>query len=97
MKRTHSLLIGEILNTFLEENPIMAEKLAETRLLDYWNTMSPMISRYTTTLFIKNKILYVKLTSAILKNELTLGKDNLIKKLNTQVGKPVIKDIVIMC
>ncbi|MCC8146138.1 MAG: DUF721 domain-containing protein [Bacteroidales bacterium] len=95
MKRTNSRLIGEILDTFFEENPKMADKLAETRLMDYWNSMSPMISRYTTDLYIRNKVLYVKVNSSILKNELLLGKDNLIKKLNEEAGRTVIEDITV--
>lgn len=93
MKRTNSQPIADLLNSFFEDNPKMADKLAEVRLIDYWHSMNPMISRYTTDLFVKNRVLYVKLTSSVLKNELMLGKDNLINKLNEAVRREIIGDI----
>lgn len=96
MKRTNAQIIGDVLNRFFEENSEMADKLAEVRLMDCWHNMSPMISRYTINLFIKNRVLYVKLSSSILKNELMMGKEDLIEKLNTEAGREVIDDIVLM-
>ena len=97
MKRTNSQSIKSILDSFFQENPRLADKLAETRLIDYWNNkMNPMISRYTADLFIRNRILYVKLNSSVLKNELMMGRQNLIEKLNTEAGKNVIDDLVLI-
>lgn len=97
MKKTNSQPIGEILSRFFEDNPRMADKLAETRLMEYWNAMNPMIARYTINLYVKNKILYVKLNSSVLKNELMLGREQLVWKLNEVAGRPVIDDIILMC
>ena len=95
MKRTASQPIGKILESFFEDNPHLADKLAETRLIHYWNhDMSPAISRYTTDLFIKKRVLYVQLTSAVLKNELMMHREQMIEKLNNEVGRRVIEEIV---
>jgi hypothetical protein len=95
MKRTASQPIGKILEAFFEDNPQMADKLAETRLINYWNNgMGPAISRYTGDLFIKKRVLYVQLKSAVLKNELMMHREQMIAKLNREVGRRVIDGIV---
>ena len=38
-------------------------------------------------------ILFVKVESSTWRSELTLHKENIIKKLNKKVGKPVIAEI----
>ena len=95
MKRTASQSIGKILEGFFEDNPDIADKLAETRLINYWNNeMSPAVSRYTDDLFIKKRVLYVRLKSAVLKNELMMHREQMIEKLNREVGREVIEGIV---
>ena len=95
MKRTASQPIGKILEAFFEDNPQMADKLAETRLINYWNNgMSPAVSRYTGDLYIRKRVLYVQLTSAVLKNELMMHREQMIEKLNREVGRQVIEGIV---
>ena len=95
MKRIATQPIGKILETFFEDNPRMADKLAEARLINYWNNgMSPAISRYTGDLFIKKRVLYVQLKSAVLKNELMMHREQMIEKLNREVGRRIIEGIV---
>ncbi|MDR1527045.1 MAG: DUF721 domain-containing protein [Dysgonamonadaceae bacterium] len=95
MNRTHSQPIGKILEAFFEDHPQMADKLAETRLINYWNNeLSPAVSRYTDNLFVKNRVLYVRLTSAVLKNELMMHREQMIINLNREAGRKVIDSIV---
>jgi hypothetical protein len=94
MKRTNTQSIGNLLQDFFADNPAMADKMAETRLMNYWNEMSPAVSRYTENVFVKNKTLYVKLTSSVLKNELMMYRAQLVSDLNEKAGRNVIKDIV---
>jgi hypothetical protein len=94
MKKKDSLPIGKILTDFFENNPQIANKLAETRLINYWNNMNPAISRYTSNLFIKNRVLYVKLQSSVLKNELMMLREQLMINLNREAGKSVIDNII---
>jgi predicted nucleic acid-binding Zn ribbon protein len=95
MNRTYSQPIAKVLEAFFEENPHMADKLAETRLMNYWNNeLSPAISRYTNRLSVRNRVLYVGLTSAVLKNELMMLREQMIINLNREAGRQVIDDIV---
>ena len=95
MKRTATQPIGKILESFFEENPDLADKLAETRLINYWNNeMTSAVSRYTGNLYIAKRVLYVHLTSAVLKNELMMHREQMIEKLNREAGRSVIDGIV---
>ena len=53
-----------------------------------------VITRYTTNLFIKNQVLYVSLSSSVIRQELMMGREMLIRNLNAQVGSQVIVNIV---
>jgi len=94
MKRVNTQPIGTILDSFFEQNPKLADKLAETRLIDSWKTvLGTSVLRYTDNLFIKKRTLYVRLTSSVLKSELMMCREQLIKKLNDKAGREVVDSI----
>lgn len=96
MKRTNTQLLSDVLKDFFDENPVVAEKLAETKLLNAWgNVLGHLTQQYTTDLYIRRKTLYVRLSSSVLRNELSLCRERLIKKLNEEAGMEVINDIVL--
>ncbi|BAG83677.1 DciA family protein [Candidatus Azobacteroides pseudotrichonymphae] len=95
MQRTDPQPIGKILKKFLEANLQMADKLAEARIIDYWNSnTTPNISRYTCNLFIKNRVFYVKINSSVLKNELMMQREKKVVELNKVAGRNIINRIV---
>jgi len=96
MKRTKALHIGEILHDFYRENPQLWQKILEIRIQRAWGEMlGSMVSRATQNLYIKNQVLYVFLSSSVLRNELILSRKRLLKSLNDYAGEEVIRDIVI--
>jgi predicted nucleic acid-binding Zn ribbon protein len=97
MKRVNSQSIGAVLDNFFEQYPELADKMAEARLLNSWKTtLGASISRFTDNMFIKKRTLYVRITSSILKNELMMCREQLVKKLNEQAGREVIDSIVLI-
>lgn len=97
MKRANALAIGHVLDDFLEQNPALADKLAETRLMDAWNTvLGSSVSRFTDNLYIRKRALYVKLTSSVLKSELLMCREQIIDKLNSHAGRNVIDNIILL-
>ncbi len=69
--------------------------LNEKRLIDAWPLiLGNNIMKYTTGLSIKNRILYVSLSSSVLRHDLFLSREEIVKSLNKQVGTDVIVDIV---
>jgi len=97
MRRVNTQPIGTILDSFFEQNPKLADKLAETRLIDSWKiVLGPSVMRFTDNLFIKKRTLYVRITSSVLKSELLMCREQLIKKLNDRVGRDVIDSITLI-
>jgi hypothetical protein len=97
MKRVNTQSIGKVLDDFFDQNPALADKLAETRLMDAWSlVLGTSISHYTEKMYIKNRVLYVKLTSSVLKSELTLCRERLIKNLNIKARREVIENIILI-
>lgn len=94
MKRNDAEPIGDLIRKFLRQNALESP-LNEYRLVQAWKeVVGPTISRYTDGLFIKNQILYVHLTSSVLRQELMMGRNLLVKNLNEHVGAQVIVNII---
>jgi hypothetical protein len=96
MKRKNTQMIGEILRDIFEENTELYEKILEIRIKRAWGmVLGDMVLQYTRNLYIKDKVLHVSLTSSVLRNELTLCRERLVKSLNEYAKAQVIKDIII--
>lgn len=95
MRRKNTQALGEVIQKYLEAMDIDG-KLKEVRLIKSWESVvGKMISNKTNKLFIKDKKLFVYLNSSIARNELSMIKDDLVKRLNQQAGEEVIDDIVL--
>ena len=94
MKRNNTEQIGDVLRQFLRQKGLETP-LNDYRLVDAWkDVVGPVITSYTTNLFIKNQVLYVSLSSSVIRQELMMGREMLIRNLNAQVGSQVIVNIV---
>ena len=68
--------------------------LLELRIKDAWkNVMGGNINSYTNSVKLYEKTIFVKLSSAPLKNELVFRVDDIIKLLNTELGQEEIEKI----
>ncbi len=94
MRRNNTELLRDVIGQFLKENKL-DKQLHEKRLIDAWpKVLGDNIKQYTTQLNIRNRVLYVKLSSSVLRHELYLSKEHIVQSLNTAVGAMVIDDIV---
>ena len=57
--------------------------------------MGPAIQKYTTAIKLQNDTLYVQLSSSVLREELSYGKEKIIKMLNKELGKDLVKKLVL--
>lgn len=96
MRRKNTETIGEVLRQYFEENPFIKRKLAESRAIKGWyKLLGQAASSYTTNVYIRNGVMYIHLTSSVLRSELLMAKDRLIENLNKEAGMPIINDIII--
>ncbi|NDW09554.1 DUF721 domain-containing protein [Dysgonomonas sp. 520] len=95
MRKKNSESIGEAIRQYFEENPFFKRKLAESKVISGWHIIfSKTISSYTSDVYLKNNILYVHLTSSVLRSELSMAKEKMIDDLNKHVGMYVVKNII---
>ncbi|MFH1121495.1 MAG: DUF721 domain-containing protein [Bacteroidota bacterium] len=88
--------IREVIEELLSAYHI-GDKVNEIKVIGLWDkVVGKMIARETTHLYIKNKILYVKLNSPALRQELGYARTKLIKMLNKAAGSEVISDIAFL-
>ncbi len=74
----------------------LSDKLDEVELIESWEKIvGKMISKHTKDIYFKNKVLYLELDSSALKHELNLAKSKLRDKLNSDIGKNIVNEIVI--
>lgn len=94
MKRRNAESIGLLIQKYLRQESLEGP-LNERRLLNSWpELMGASIASYTKELYIRNQTLYVHLSSAVLRQELLMGKELIVRKLNENVGAMVITNIV---
>lgn len=89
------LPLDEVLRKFLREEGLEVP-LQQKRLIDAWEVVTGnMVSRYTAEKFIRNQTLFVKITNPALRQDLSMMRTQLVKRLNEQVGSFIISDIKI--
>jgi predicted nucleic acid-binding Zn ribbon protein len=73
----------------------LKSKFNETYLITYWEKiMGETIAKRTDKIYINNHVLFLRLSSAPLAQELVLAKSKMIKLLNDEIGENLIHDVV---
>lgn len=96
MKRNNdNIPLSEALKNFVSENKLQ-KGLDKVNARDVWTQqMGPAIEKYTTSLKLDKDTLYVQLSSSVLREELSYGKEKIIRNLNEALGKDLIKKLVL--
>ena len=94
MRRNEAESVGMLIRKFLRQEGLETP-LNQKRLIDSWaEVMGPAIASLSKPQFIKNQVLYVEVTSAPLRQQLMMGRQQLVIKLNQHVGAQIITNIV---
>ena len=90
MRRQNAEILGKILNQVMREEGLETP-YNEYRLVEAWpEVVGPGIARFTASAEIRNRILFVRLTSSVVRQELFAGRASLVRRLNDHVGAQVI-------
>ena len=87
--------LGDLVKEYIElhKGP---DYLDEQKAIQSWaKVVGSFIASHTIDLSIKEGRLFVRVDSDALRNELSFSKSLLVKNLNEQVGKDVVKEIVL--
>ena len=92
MKRGGVKSISELVRATCREEGLETP-LNEYRLIKA--VLGESVKHYTGEMYIKNQILYVHITSSVLRHELMMNRKNLVRRLNEHVKAQVITEIIL--
>ena len=87
--------LQDVLKQFVTSNNLQSG-LDKVNVRDAWaNLMGNGVNNYTTAIELKNETLCVQLSSSVLREELSYGKEKIISMLNESIGKEVVSKLVL--
>jgi len=87
--------LHEVLKDFVKANKLQ-KGLDKIEVRDVWvKLMGNGVNSYTTSIHLQNNTLYIQLSSSALREELSYGKEKIIAMLNEDLGKELIKKLVL--
>jgi hypothetical protein len=94
MRRSKTISLAEAVNDYIKEMNL-GGKLSEVTIINSWEEIvGKAISSRTTKIYIKDHVLYVYLSSSVVRSELLMLREALREKLNSKAGSEIIKEIV---
>ena len=93
MRRSKEQPVGEVIKELLKNYDITS-KFNEAHVITSWDKlMGPSVTKYTVKIEVEKRILFVKLSNAALKQELSYARQKIKKMLNDEVGEEVLLDV----
>lgn len=86
--------IGSIVTKLLKAYGLTSNYSEFEAVNAYKKIMGAPIVKYTKNIYVKNKRMYVELTSSVIREELSMGKSKIINMINDELNKKAILDIV---
>src|SRR6478672_8668732 len=87
--------IGDVLKTIIQQNKLQGG-IDEISVRDAWvSLMGNGVNSYTKNVILKGSTLYVELTSAVLREELSYGKEKIIKMINEELRREIVKEVIL--
>lgn len=85
----------EALSAFIQKNKLEKGMDKVDARAAWAKLMGNGVNNYTTEIELKFDILYVSLSSSVLREELSLGKSKIVRMINEEIGKEVVKKLVL--
>lgn len=87
--------LGEALQEFIKENRLQ-KGMDKVEAREAWiKLMGNGVNNYTTAIELRSGTLFVSLSSSVLREELGMGKSKIIAMLNKELGKDLVKKLVL--
>ena len=94
-KHKNQQSLGEALQEFITANKLQ-KGIDEVKVKEAWERlMGNGVNHYTQNIVLRGETLFVSLSSSVLREELGLGNSKIIEMLNEDLGREVIKKLVL--
>ncbi len=95
IRRTQSRPLKDIIEEVFRSSGI-DRKLKERELVRQWDEVVGItVARSTDSIYISDRKLFVKVRSAIIRNELQMIREGLRLELNRRIGETLIDEVII--
>ena len=89
-RENDSFSIEDLMKSFIKENNL-SKGMQKIKVEETWiKMMGPGVANHTTSVKLQNKTLVIQLNSSVLREELSYGKDKIIKMMNEELGETVV-------
>lgn len=96
MGRTNDKPIKDAIEQMLNVYKLK-RKFDETSLVVAWpEMMGKAIANRTKDIFIRDRKMFIRIESSVIKNELVMMRSNIIDKMNERAGSSVIDEIIFL-
>lgn len=95
MRRQNDQSLAEVLKEWLDQSPIKG-KLYQSRIEKIWREkMGATISQYTTAISLIRKKLYLTVSSASLRQELSYSREKIRDMINEELGERWVEEVIV--
>ena len=95
-RESESNSIKDLMQSFIKENNLK-KGMQKIEIEEAWNLlMGPGVANYTESVQLQNKTLIVRLSSSVLREELSYGKEKIIAMMNDEVGENLISKLMLV-
>ena len=88
--------VKDLMNSFIKENNL-SKGMQKLKVEEIWaKLMGQGVVSYTEKVQLQNKTLVVSLSSSVLREELSYGKEKIVKMMNEELGEQLISKIMLV-
>lgn len=88
--------IKDLMQSFIKENNL-TKGMQKIRIEEAWGKlMGQGVTSYTDSVQLQNKTLIVKLSSSVLREELSYGKEKIIRMINEEMGDELVSKLMLV-
>ena len=87
--------LGKVLGDFIKQNSLQQGMDRVDARQAWTQLMGQGVNSYTSAVELRGDTLYVSLSSSVLREELSLGKSKIVSMINEELGRELIKKLVL--
>ena len=95
-RENESNAIKDLMQSFIKENNL-TKGMQKMQIEEAWiKLMGQGVASYTEQVQLQNQTLIIRLRSSVLREELSYGKEKIIKMMNEEMGEELVSKIMLV-
>jgi hypothetical protein len=95
-RENEAFSVKDLMDSFIKENNL-SKGMQKLKIEEIWaKLMGQGVVSYTDKVQLQNKTLVISLSSSVLREELSYGKDKIMKMMNEEMGEELVKKIMLV-